>query len=66
LIALPDIDPLNTVAIAELVAAGITDPTAGQIVVRAADIATRSAVPGEHGIRAPEAVAHSRPAKGKA
>ena len=40
--------PLNTVAIAELHAAGIADPTARQIAVRAADIATRPAVPDEN------------------
>lgn len=47
LILLPDTEPLNTVAIAELHAAGISDPTVRQIAVRAADIATRPAVPDE-------------------
>jgi len=47
LIMLPDPVPLNTVAIAELHAAGIADPSARQIAVRAADIATRPAVPDE-------------------
>jgi hypothetical protein len=49
LILLPNTsEPLNTVALAELHAAGITDPTARQIAVRAADIATRPAVPDEN------------------
>lgn len=47
LILLPDTELLNTVAIAELHAAGITDPSPRQIAVRAADIATRPAVPDE-------------------
>jgi len=48
LILLPDTEPLNTVALAELHAAGIADPTVRQIAVRAADIVTRPAVPDEH------------------
>ena len=47
LILLPDTEPLNTVAIPELHAAGIADPAVRQIAVRAADIATRPAVPDE-------------------
>ena len=47
LILLPDTEPLNTMALAELHAAGIADPTARQIAVRAADIVTRPAVPDE-------------------
>jgi DNA-binding transcriptional ArsR family regulator len=48
LILLPNTELLNTVALAELHAAGIADPTVRQIAVRAADIATRPAVPDEH------------------
>ncbi|WP_194912844.1 hypothetical protein [Catenulispora rubra] len=47
-ILLLDIEPLNTVTIAELHAAGIADPTARQIAVRAADITTRPTVPDEN------------------
>ena len=53
LILLPDIEPLSTVALAELHAAGIADPTVRQIAVRAADIATRPAVPDEQPTPAP-------------
>lgn len=45
LMLLLDTEPLNTVAIAELQAAGFADPSPRQIAVRAADIATRPAVP---------------------
>jgi hypothetical protein len=38
---------LNTVAIAELHAAGSADPSPRQIALRAADIVTRPAVPDE-------------------
>jgi hypothetical protein len=48
LILLLDPVPLNTVAIAELHAAGFADPTVRQIAVRAADIATRPAVPDDN------------------
>ena len=44
LMALPDGEPHWTVALAELAAAGIADPTNRQLVVRAADVATRPAV----------------------
>jgi len=47
LICLADTEPFNTVAIAELHAAGITDPSPRQIAVRAADVATRPAIPDE-------------------
>jgi hypothetical protein len=53
LILLPDTEPLNTVVIAELHTAGIADPTAQQIAVRAADIATRPAVPDEQQVPGP-------------
>lgn len=44
LMALGDIEPFMTEAIAELAAAGIADPTVRQIAVRAADFATRPAI----------------------
>ena len=45
LMCLPDGEPHWTVALAELAAAGIADPTNRQLVVRAADVATRPHVP---------------------
>jgi DNA-binding transcriptional ArsR family regulator len=45
LMSLADIEPHMTVAIAELAAAGFTDPTNRQLVIRAADIVTRPSVP---------------------
>jgi DNA-binding transcriptional ArsR family regulator len=44
LMSLPDMEPHMTAAVAELAAAGIADPTSRQLVVRAADIATRPTV----------------------
>lgn len=44
LMALPDTEPHITVAAAELAAIGIGDPTIRQLVVRAADAATRPAI----------------------
>jgi hypothetical protein len=47
LMSLPDTEPDVTVALAELAAAGIPDPSTRQLVVRAADVATRPSVPDE-------------------
>jgi DNA-binding transcriptional ArsR family regulator len=55
-----------TEAIAELAAAGITDPTARQIAARAADFATRPAVPDESRAHGSEALANPRLANGGA
>ncbi|WP_194895232.1 hypothetical protein [Catenulispora pinisilvae] len=63
LIVLPATEPFNTVALAELHAAGIADPSPRQIAVRAADIATRPAVPDEQRSTAPMAI-RSHPAEG--
>ncbi|WP_194925808.1 helix-turn-helix domain-containing protein [Catenulispora pinisilvae] len=55
LMSLGDIEPFMTEAIAELAAAGIADPTVRQIAVRAADFATRPAIPD------PGSAQHARP-----
>jgi DNA-binding transcriptional ArsR family regulator len=63
LMTLGDIEPFMTEAIAELAAAGIADPGPRQIAARAADFATRPAIPDEHAAQEPKPPGGKQPAK---